>query len=272
MFWYKLAKYLFGYSSPLTLTGVNDDIVFNNFWLQNSQIITSKFNPEDTAQVEYNTFPIPKDDGTGFYSRYWRQKTITLRGIVKGSTQTDCEIAMDTMKGKLNKTEGLFKFKTQGVYRNILATCTSVVFNRDHFHINFCPFVITLQTNEPFFYEETLQSFTTSGVTGATLAQDVFNPWFIASKPQIYFVFNSATSVTTVYFTCDSRTITYTGTITASDILLIDCLNKEVRLNNTLVDYSGTFPELPAWSKTVTYWIDGTHNTDISINFRKNFL
>ena len=272
MFWLKLAKELFGYSSPLTLTSVGDEIVFNNFGLQNSQIITSKFNPEDTAQVEYNTFPVPKDDWTGFYSRYWRQKTISLRGIVKGATQTDCEIAMDAMKGKLNQTQWTFKYKAQGVYRAIIATCTSVVFQREHFHINFCPFIITLQTNEPFFYEETLQSITTSGVTTATLAQDVYNPWYIASKPQVYFVFNSATSVTTVYFTCEGRTVTYTGTLAASDILIFDCLNKKVTLNWTLVDYSWTFPELPSGSETVTYWIDGTHNTDISINFRKNFL
>ena len=98
-------------AAPATL--VNDVIEFNAYGLQNANIITSNFNPEDIGEIDYQAVPHPKGGGTILLDRHIRQKRITVEGVIVGSSQDDLEEKMDEFKKFVHKKEGLLKYTTQ---------------------------------------------------------------------------------------------------------------------------------------------------------------
>lgn len=250
-----------------------EDISFDGFWLQNSKIIVSKINVDDTPEVDYSDVPTARADGVTFLSKYWRKRKIIISWYIKDDAKVLLDTAMDDLKKNLRKSDSIFRYKmADDSYRQISATMTSVQFSREHYHITHCPFTIEFETSEPFIYDSSLETSLVETVTTSPLVTEITNEWSEVSQPQIYLIFNSATSVTSVAFDCGGRTLTISETIATNDVILIDSLNKTVTLNGTLKDYTGTFPFFDIGTNILTFTINGTFSMDISILFRRNFL
>lgn len=261
-----------GYSWTIPTVSL-EDISFDGFWLQNSKIIVSKFNVDDTPDVDYSDVPTARADGVTFLSKYWRKRKIIVSWYIKDDTKALLDVAMDTLKRNLRTSNAIFRYKiADDSYRQVLATMTSIRFSREHYHITHCPFTIEFETSEPFIYDSTLNTLLVETVTSATTVTEISNEWSEISYPQIYVIFNSATSVTSVSFNLGGRTIGISETINTNDVILIDCLNKIVSINGVSKDYTGTFPFLDIGTNILTFTINGTFSLDISAIYRSNFL
>jgi len=270
MYWNN--QYASQYSTSTIPTYIpTGDLSFNGYSLQNANIIISKQEVFDTPLVENNTYNIPRGDWVWFLSRYFRSRKIKLTGVIKSSTRDTMEQLIDEIKTNLSVPNALFKYKTQFKIRQTKATLTKLTIKRDYFHINFTPVVIEFMTTDSFFYDETDSSVSwTTAVSPFTL--EVTNIWSVISNPQIYITFTTATSVNSVSVNIWATTITHTGIISAGDILLIDCLNQEVRLNGALQEYSWTFPELTTGINSIITTVNWTFVADITTIYRNNYL
>lgn len=271
-----LASYTFAGStigaSPIPVSVTADNIIFDGFSLQNDNIIISEANFEDSGASEFNWYPIPRLDGNGFLSRFWRKKTIVLKGIVKDTTKALLDARIDEIKRECYGTEWTFEYVDANGRRKITATLSRADFDRQHFHITFCPFVLTFETNEAFWYDEINESNSVSAVTG-NFIDSLSVGGSAPSQPQVYFVLNSATAITAISFTANGRTITVTESFASGDVLEINSQSKTVTKNAVEVDYTGTFPELLPWPNAVNYNFTGTAiNTEIITLWRKNYL
>ena len=67
--------------------------------------------------------------------------------------------------------------------------------------------------------------------------------------------------------------IIYGQGIEAGDVIIIDCANRTVTINDEEVDYFGTFLELEPGANSITY-TDGftTRNVDVSGVYTKRWL
>lgn len=270
MFWNTLFWWLFSESSLLTYIPTWD-ISFNWFSLQSSKVITSKINIDDFPDVEYNDYNIPKWHWKGLFSKYYRARKIRIEWIIKTDTKDNLDAYLDNFKKQLSVNSSIFKYKTQWVMRQTLATTTDLKFSREHYHINFIPFILNLTTTDSFFYWELNNTAlgTSSASPFVVLAN---NSGSEISKPQIYITFNSASATNSVAVTINWITLTYSWTIATSDVLIIDCLNYTVSLNWVNKEYSWTFPELNTWDNNVSFTINGTFNVNVSIAYRNNYL
>lgn len=91
----------------------------------------------------------------------------------------------------------------------------------------------------------------------------------------LIFVFNSATSVTALTFTNDTRgeAITITHAIATGDILRIDSEAKEVTLNGTAIDYDGIFPVFDVGQNGYNVAITGSAaNWDLTLKYKTTYL
>lgn len=251
---FSIAKYPIGYSTRPTIV-VNDAISFNGYGLQNEYICTSEANFEDAGSPEYNSYPIPRADGNGFLSRFWRKKTIVLSGTVKMETKEELEQKIDEMKKNLYPTEGKLQYITANGARNITATLVGASFERKGYNITFCPFTITFETNEAFWYDIINESYSASGKT-ASYTETITNNGTAPAFAKVYFSIISATSTTSISFNANGKTITASATFTAGDVLEINGETKEVKINSTIVDYDGTFPELNPGENIVSFTIN----------------
>lgn len=257
--------------TPLNIN--EDNIVFNWFWLDNDSVCISSFNIDDSNDVEYNTFNIPQDNGKGFISRFWREKTISISWTIKKPTQAEFNDFVDDFKRYIwINTQAIFKYKVNWIYRQIKATCVDIRFKKEFYNLTFLPFEITLKCNEPFFYNVWNESSLFENKSTATITEEITNNWSVNTKPQIYFIFYSATWTDTVSVNIWWVTITFSWSIGPNDILTFDSLNKEVKLNDVLQDYTWTFQDLIPWFNTIIFSINWTYNADISAIYRKNFI
>jgi len=247
-----------------------ENVTFNWYWLQNASILTLFVNRNYNA-VEYNKSPIPQGDWDNYISSFNRWRTFEVDFAIKWATQIIVDILLDEMSTALSYKEWVFKFLSSWVFRQINATMTSI--NISERTCVFITWTLTFQTSEPFWYNSNLEQTLTLSQTTSPFTIQVDNLWLIA-LPKIYLQFKASWNIwtTSISLVLNNRTITYSGAITNNDILLIDCLNKEVLLNNVLKDYTWTFSQLNTWVNSIVISINGTFNVDCSILSRLNYL
>lgn len=274
MFWKMLYWWVFAESGWwFSKSIIIDDISFDWYGLQNSNIIIESFNPLDSWSVEYLTFNIPQDNWKWFLNKFWREKIFVLKGIIKQDTQIKLEEKIDELKKNLRKNEGILVYKLWNwKYRQIKATLTNISFQKEHYNIVWIPFTLEFKANEPFWYDSIPKEVVFPSVSTSPFWEELLNDWNEESKPQITIYFISASNVTSISIETNNRNITLTWNITAGDIVIIDCLNRVVKKNNVIQDYSWTFLKLNPWLNTITYTINWTFVCDISNIFRSNYL
>lgn len=257
--------------SPIPTVSVLDAISFNGYGLQNDRICVTEANFEDAGAAEMNTYPIPRVDGNGFLSRYWRKKTIVLKGVAKCETKEELETLIDEMKRKLYPTEGTLQYIAANGARNITATLVSASFDRKGYNITFVPFSLQFDTNEAFWYDIINESYSASAVT-ASYIQTVTNTGTAPAFAKVFYKFNAASGTTSVSFKANGKTITVSGARTAGDVVEFDGETKEVFVNGVVVDYSGTFPQIIQGENLVEFTVNGTFSADVILAWRKNYL
>jgi phage-related protein len=103
-------------------------------------------------------------------------------------------------------------------------------------------------------YESTSLDMSTSPTS-----QSVVNSGTYAAQPVVTLNFSAASSVKAVLLEnlTTGESITYTGAIAASDILIFDSETKAVTLNGTAVDFSGAFPTLEVGANLLRLTVSG---------------
>jgi hypothetical protein len=270
MFWNQPFNSRFNTTTvPTTLT--EETVNFNGYGLMNANICLTDFNPEDAWAIEYTDFPIPKDHGSAFVSRYFRKKTITAKGNIKGIDKDDAEARLDAFKKYIKGITAPLRYTTQGVTREITATATNISIPRKGYNINVIPFLITWTTTDQYWNAGS-QSAIFEAIT-TNFSEEITCTGNVESWPRVYLGFRTGiTGTNTISFTANNRTLTINQTITDSSILLIDCQNKKVEYNGIAIDYTGTFPTFIEDANYFTLNINGTFVVDLTVINKINYL
>lgn len=257
---------------PVPIEATPEEISFNGYGFQNSQIKSIISGHLSSGSVSYNTSDVPQDNGKIYQSRFWREKSPKITGTIICDSASELEAKLDEIKAAIGEPNGLLKYRrSDGTFREIHATLVNEPIERDSYHITWIPFILEFKANDPFWRDSAQDSQVYSGVTTSPFIESINNFGNEITRPQTYFSFSAAAGVTSVAFTVQGRTLTWTGTIAAGDLLLLDCLNKSVTLNGISQDYDGTFPEFATGANSVTYTINGTFTADIVTVFYKNY-
>jgi len=259
-------------TEDLPISEILDTISFNNFWLQNANIITTgeSFGLRNSANRDISIFKAPQANGEILNSAFFRGRNITIEGFIVADNKTDLDDAIDEFKLNLSQSNKLLKWRVNWVIRQILATMESITFGeKDNIII---PYSLTFRSQESFWNNEIEQSFNLWTVTSSPRTEQVENLWQ-PSFPFILFGFwTGLSSVTSLSITIWGIWITINESISDNDILVIDGREKIVKLNDVEKDFDGIFPLLETWSNTVIFTINGTFSVDISMVYKLNLL
>lgn len=267
MFW----KSIF-WKSPFWQTGIfttsAENISFNWYGLFNSKVLTL-FVSRNYWSINYNKSARPWDDGDIFLSSYNSWVTFEVDFVIKGASDYEVDQKLDELTTELSFKEGIFKFLSSWIFREIKATMTNIsIKERTQVYILW---TITFNSCEPYWYNSIEEQTNIKNQTTSPFIIQVNNN-SLKTYPKIYISFNSASWVNNISIDYNDRNITFAWNIATNDILVIDTLNKEVLLNNVLQDYSWTFQYLEKWVNSLLFTINWTFNANVNILHRLNYL
>lgn len=242
--------------------GSNNEITFNFYGLQNSNIVT-RFVKISAPSLDLQKRAYPRAQGMYAETAYWRETRIVLRGTVKGTTRADMETRMDEMRKNLAVFGGVLKIPWAGTsrYYECYAIGLDKIFQeRDHFHMTMCPFEVELVALQPF------------GRTSGHTVADVPNP-IVVSPTTIEFVnVGTAESDSVAYLTIvtagslsqivwenttNGDKVTVASSFVNGDQIIIDGENRRVTKNSVEIDYTGVLPKLVTGSNIFKITLTG---------------
>lgn len=251
---------------------VLDNIIFEWYWLQNSNIITSETNFWNLPKIDLLTYRTPKSDWWWVIDRFYAERDIKLSWVIYWSDTEDLEDRIDAFKNVFSKKTWYLDFKVNWVYRRTkVSLINSDIIDRRHYDITRAKFDLTFKAMEVFRYEKDHVYKAFFGTT-TNINEDITNTGSIYSDPVINILVNSATTVTQIKAKIWTKQITINQTISAWDIIEIDWINKQVTINWTPVDYLGSFPVIDSWVNLFDFQSNWTFDYDIVVLYRKNYL
>jgi len=254
------------YNGNFNLGGVltsSEDISFNGYGLQNSNIITSDINIEDIER-DFQTVPVPNGHGQILNSDFWRSKQIRIKGTLVAATRAELETLIFNFKKELAVQEKNFdRIMGDGTKRRWICSATTIdVDASQHYAITRATFNVVFDVLVPFG-QKTAYTSSSFSVSDLIFSEILENEGNAPGSPVWILVITAATAVTAVNITNNTtgQEIEITESITSSGVLIFDSENKEVSLNGTEIDFDGQFPTLNPEGNSYTITVTGTSMT-----------
>lgn len=248
---------------PSTKTGINtNSIVHTNVPDSVAELyIKANANDSNVPDQEYPT------------------KTISLGGTIHGSNQANLDDRIDTFKGYfVQRNKSLDIAYGSGTRRYTVMKANSVSIERQDKAL-YATFTIDLICKP--FGEDTSTTNLWTAKTGFTSATFTEEPTIAGNAPVQLPIFtitiNSLTGTGDyVQISNDNNNqeiLLYGLGLAADDVIVIDCEQRTVTVNDIEVDYYGTFLELEAGAASITY-TDGftTRDVDVSGVYTKKWM
>ncbi|HYH63805.1 MAG TPA: hypothetical protein VD866_03810, partial [Urbifossiella sp.] len=204
--------------------------------------------------------------------------TLELIGYVKHTSAALLDAYLDTIRRTLRTPRGeLDVTDAAGTVKRFLATVDNfdeMFAGRERYHLTICPFVIRFRCLTPFGKARGYTS-TSLALTTSPTVQSVVNDGTYFAQPVVTLNFTAASAVAgaTLLNATTGESITYTGSLAAGDILVFDGEQKQVTLNDTVVDYSGAFPTLDVGANLLSATVPGSSFAAYATyKFRRTYL
>lgn len=263
---------------------MNGDISYNGNDLQtfnrstqvgiNTNVIKHTDIPAQVAEL----LALADTDGSVIPDINYPSRTIRIGGTIHGSTQADLDDRIDTFKGYFRGKDLNLDIAYGSGTRRYIATKNAVAIDRQDKAL-FATFSVEFICTNPFGLDTSATSLINSlNYTGASLTS---TPTIGGTAPYQLPVFTITIDALTgdgdyIQIANDNNTqemLLYGLGLEAGDVIVIDCVNRTVTLNDVEVDYIGTFLVLEPGSGSITY-TDGftTRTVDIVANYVKRYL
>ena len=201
-------------------------------------------------------------------------RVITLAGTIHGSSQADLDDRIDAFKGYFTpRYKNLDITYGSGTRRYTVMKKNAMGIDRQDKAL-FAKFSVELLC-KPYGIDTTATNILSQ--TAYTTATKTITPTIGGNAPFQLPVFTF--TLTTITGAGDyiqivnnlngQEMLIYGLGLTNGDVLVVDCVNHEVRLNGTLVDYNGVFLELEPGANNITI-TDGFTTRSINMNGEYN--
>ena len=256
----------------------DDNIVFNDFGLQNAQYCTRYIRHESAPDRNFIVSDVPRNHGKNLQDAFFKKKIITLVGTLVAGSNSELLAQMDLCKKFLSANNSELKIIEGTTTRVYTASCTSlgrIFADRDHYMRDWINYEIQFTCWLPFGRDYTRTKRDDFGKTSATIDIELTNSGTTQNRLIAYISFDTADTVSKINWknNTNSEEIEIEQAFSASDILLIDGENTKITANGANVDFSGFPPSLNIGANSLTLTITSTsHTVSISNKFYNYFL
>lgn len=263
------------YQRMVLTKNMASSITFNSYDLQTSSIITEKIlhtsSPENNLQANQRM----RRDGNILFSNYWTRKNISASGHILGSSISDLDSKIDTLKQNLVGENLDLDIGYAGGTRRYRATVKRINVDREHFNGSWCPFSIEFVCVDAFGKDTSTTSVTQDNNTSSPFTKVFTMGGSFPAFPIISLDFTAGSNVTAVKIenVTTGEFMTVTRNFSDAEILIVDCNNMTVQISSANIDFTGVFPEFVVGSNTVRITVTGSpFDIDLDITYTALYI
>lgn len=250
-------------------------ISFDSNNLESAYLIVNRLNKSDAPTREIQSENLSYQDGFNVVSNFWRSRTIMIGGTIDASSAAHLADTLDTLKQNLSGVNKNLDVDYGNSTRRYKGTLTRLEAPEEFFNITHLPYTAEFLC-QPFGYATLNQTLTSNDVTGATYSNTLSVVGTYKPQPIITITMNSATSVTGGFSfanTTTGDTISISGSITGSDVFVINTETHKVTKNGVQVDFTGPMPDFATGDNAFTITMAGTaRQYDLVISYPPRYL
>jgi len=264
---------------------MNGDLSFNSNDLQtydpttNVGIITNLIDHTDGPELDFTLLGLADTNGSSIPAINSPSKAVALAGAIKGSSQADLDDRIDTFKGYFTGKDKNLDIAYGSGTRRYIATAGKPLIKRSQKSF-IATFQVPIVTTNPYGLDTSATALwaTKNNFTAATFTE---TPTVGGNAPYQLPIFTITIDALTgdgdyVMISNDNNSqemLVYGLGLEAGDVIVIDCVERTVTVNDVLVDYFGTFLELEPGANSITY-TDGftTRTVDVAASYTKRWL
>lgn len=256
----------------------NFTITFKGFDLTSIPYVNfSRRFPDEMPEKQINTATLARRHGQKVISAFFSKKTILLEGYIDAPDRAAMEAARDTLMYRLLPQESNLDLVQAGLSRTYLVTVQNFAWT--HIEGGKALFSIEFLASDPFGKDTSATALSFSNPrTEANYDHAITIGGSFDAEIVLTVIVTSGTGLTTnkvitITNLATGEAISVTNDWTAGDVLVIDVPNRQVTVNNTVIDYSGVFPlfapgvQLLRYSDTFT-----TRSVSLSGSYYKRYL
>lgn len=257
---------------------MNGELSFNGNLLQTSNIITNVINHTDQPEQVTGLLPVANANRSAITNIDYPSRTISISGVIKGSSQADLDTRIDLFKAYFNGKNKNLDIKYRNGTRRYIATKNALSIERKG-ALSFAPFKVQFVCTEPFGIETgAVELFEEEGITTNTFtAAPTVGGTAPFQLPVFTITINTLTGTgdyVQISNNENNQAMLITGKgLENGDVLVIDSDQRRVTLNGVAIDYDGVFFELEPGNASITY-ADGfdTRDVDILAQYFRRYL
>jgi len=254
---------------------VPTNLKFDSYDLQTTNIKTRsihhKHYPSRVIDIESNI----RVADFRFISSYWDKKIITVNGSIVADSANTLRTVIDEMKNKLQGTEKSLDIDYGDGTIRYTATVKSLEIPDDFYYITLVPFTIEFLC-QPYGKSITSTNSSLNDITTSPKSHSLTVTGSSDPLPTITLTVDNETTMTEIEFknvTTDDI-ITVTRAFADTEVLVIDCENQTVKVDDVNVDFTGVFPRFNTGANDclVTITDGGAFNVDLDIDYYPHYL
>ena len=242
-------------------------ITYDSTSILSANYVTRRVMHESSADRQLDTIKLTRKDGEIIVDDSLAPKIITVEGILVGSSLSDLETKIDSLKELVARKDKNLDISFAGGTRRYVCRMTKVNFDRDHFNITHVPYTINffVATGVGKDTGETTAK-NTSGIVIETTDAVVAFAGSYQPKPRHKITIttrgNSDVARMMNVDTGDYIDVSLDG-FNGGDYIEIDEENQTVKKNGTTnLDFSGKFPSVVIGNNNMRLVIYGSGSTE----------
>jgi phage-related protein len=223
---------------------------------------------------ETNEANMGSSDGGIIKEQYFRPRNITVVGEIARTSHSAGQTTLDNLNILLRGTDKKIEFDYGGALRRFTGTPLAPVEN--DWIGGYKRIQLIFKCFDPFGYNP---NYTTVSATGQTSATETVTSTFAGSYKALPIITITLNSFTTSYtsnnmsLTLGASVLIIPKTWETDDVLIVDCENNEVTVNDTSINYYGIMPTIDSGVVDLIYTDDfDTRNVDIEVKYKARYL
>lgn len=249
---------------------------FDGFDMTANDFNVTDFEGYSPARFNVQIEQLANEDGGVEVDRRLSNKIIPMQGWFKADTVALMDDKIDDFLRNMNKTQRPFIVGWGSGSRTFTATPQNIQIARPK-GLNLANYSLEMATAQSYGLNDDSEVLLNTTITSSSSSDTIDVGGSYKAQPTIIITVSSVTGGTSQAISVtNGKTfagITVTRTWAASDTLEIDSLNKTVLVNDSIVDFSGNFPEYQPGSQTFQY-NDGftARSVGVTVSYKKKFI